>query len=67
MGGLERRRHDTGQPIGGAAPYVVKTFGALKVGFIGLCLNTPEITGDKLKHTRIIDPLTAAGRRTCRC
>src|SRR4051812_40073521 len=29
----------SGQPIGGAAPYLVKTFGALKVGFIGLCLN----------------------------
>ena len=53
---------NTGQPIGGAAPYVVRTFGALKVGFIGLCLNTQEITGDKLKHTRILDPLTAAGR-----
>jgi 2',3'-cyclic-nucleotide 2'-phosphodiesterase (5'-nucleotidase family) len=52
----------TGQPIGGAAPYVVKTFGALKVGFLGLCLNTQEITADKLKHTRITDPLTAAGR-----
>ncbi len=52
----------TGQPIGGAAPFVVRTFGALKVGFIGLCLDTQEITGDKLKHTRILDPLTAAGR-----
>jgi 2',3'-cyclic-nucleotide 2'-phosphodiesterase (5'-nucleotidase family) len=51
---------NTGKPIGDAAPYVVKQFGALKVGFIGLCLNTSEITGDKLKHTRIIDPLTAA-------
>jgi 5'-nucleotidase len=52
----------TGQPIGGAAPFFVKTFGTLKVGFIGLCLNTQEITGDKLSHTRISDPLTAAGR-----
>jgi 2',3'-cyclic-nucleotide 2'-phosphodiesterase (5'-nucleotidase family) len=52
----------TGQPIAGAAPYIVKTFGALKVGFIGLCLNTQEITPDKLKHTRILDPLTAAAR-----
>jgi 5'-nucleotidase len=52
----------TGQPIGGAAPYLVRTFGPLKVGFLGLCLNTQEITGDKLKHTRITDPLTAAGR-----
>jgi 5'-nucleotidase len=53
---------NTGQPIGGAAPYLVKTFGALKVGFIGLCLKTEEITPDKLKHTRIIDPITAAGQ-----
>ncbi|MCU1383921.1 MAG: hypothetical protein JWL71_2618 [Acidobacteria bacterium] len=53
---------NTGQPIGGAAPYIIKTFGTLKVGFIGLCLNTQEITADKLKHTRILDPLTTAGR-----
>jgi 5'-nucleotidase len=52
----------TGQPIGGAAPYLIKTFGTLKVGFIGLCLNTEEITADKLKHTQIVDPLTAADR-----
>jgi 5'-nucleotidase len=53
---------NTGQPIGGAAPFLIRTFGTLKVGFIGLCLNTHEITGDKLKHTRIGDPLTAAGQ-----
>ena len=53
---------NTGRPIGDAAPFVVKTFGTLKVGFIGLCLNTGEITGDTLRHTRIIDPLTAAGQ-----
>jgi 2',3'-cyclic-nucleotide 2'-phosphodiesterase (5'-nucleotidase family) len=52
----------TGQPIGGAAAYLVRQFGAIKVGFIGLCLNTQEITGDKLKHTRISDPLAAAAR-----
>jgi 2',3'-cyclic-nucleotide 2'-phosphodiesterase (5'-nucleotidase family) len=47
----------TGQPIGGAAPYLVKSFGAVKVGFIGLCLNSYEITADKLKRRRA----------TCRC
>jgi 5'-nucleotidase len=52
----------TGKPIGGAAPYVIKTFGPLKVGFIGLCLNTSEISGVKLAHTRIGDPLAAAAR-----
>jgi 5'-nucleotidase len=52
----------TGAPIGGAAPYVVKTFGALKVGFIGLCLTSSEISLDKLSHTRLIDPLEAAAQ-----
>jgi 2',3'-cyclic-nucleotide 2'-phosphodiesterase (5'-nucleotidase family) len=52
----------TGRPIGGAAPYLIKQFGALKVGFIGLCLTTSEIAAEKLTHTRLIDPLTAAGR-----
>ena len=50
----------TSKPIGGAAPYVVKTFGALKVGFIGLCLNTSEIAAAKLTHTTILDPVAAA-------
>ena len=52
----------TGKPIGGAEPFVVRNFGTLKVGFLGLCLNTEEITSDKLKHTRIIEPAAAAGR-----
>ena len=52
---------NTGKPIGGAAPYVVKTFGTLKVGFIGLCLTTTEISRDKLTHVRLVDPLEAAG------
>ncbi len=50
----------SGKPIGNAVPYLVKTFGTLKVGFIGLCLNTLEVSGDKLTHTRIIDPIAAA-------
>jgi 5'-nucleotidase len=51
---------NTGQPVGGAPPYLVKTFGALKVGFIGLCLTTSEITPERLTHLRLIDPLEAA-------
>jgi 5'-nucleotidase len=51
---------NTGKPIGGAAPYLVKTFGTLKVGFIGLCLTTSEISPAKLAHTKLIDPLAAA-------
>ena len=51
---------NTGQPIGGASAYLVRTFGALKVGFIGLCLNTSEINPERLTHVRLIDPLEAA-------
>jgi 5''-nucleotidase/2'',3''-cyclic phosphodiesterase and related esterases len=50
----------THRPIGGAAPYVVKRFGTLNVGFIGLCLNTSEIATAKLTHTKILDPVAAA-------
>lgn len=52
----------TGKPIADAAPYVVKMFGPLKVGFIGLCLNTSEISEAKLTHTRLVDPLEAAAQ-----
>jgi 5'-nucleotidase len=51
----------TGKPIGGAAPYVVRTFGSLKVGIIGLCLTTEEaIARHKLARIQLIDPLKAA-------
>lgn len=52
----------TGKPIGASAPYVVRTFGLLKVGFLGLCLETEGITRDKLERIRIIDPLEAAAK-----
>lgn len=52
----------TGKPIADAAPYVVKMFGPLNVGFIGLCLNTSEISEAKLTHTRLVDPLEAAAQ-----
>jgi 5'-nucleotidase / UDP-sugar diphosphatase len=53
---------ETGMPIGGASPYVVRTFGPFKVGFIGLCLTTSEISRDKLARTRLIDPFVAAAQ-----
>lgn len=52
----------TGKPIGGASAYVVRSFGTLKVGFIGLCLTTSEISRAKLAHTRLVDPMAAAAR-----
>jgi 5'-nucleotidase len=51
---------NTGKPIGNAAPYVVRQYGDLKVGMIGLCLTSEEITPDNLKHLRLIDPAEAA-------
>ena len=50
----------TGRPIGGAAPFLVRTFGTLKVGFIGLCLTNDSISPDKLERIRLIDPSEAA-------
>jgi 5'-nucleotidase / UDP-sugar diphosphatase len=50
---------NTGKPIGNAVPYVVKTYGPLKVGILGLCLTSEQITGDNLKHLRLIDPIEA--------
>jgi 5'-nucleotidase / UDP-sugar diphosphatase len=51
----------TGRPIGNAAPYVIRTFGALKVGIIGLCLTGDEaVSRDKLERIRLIDPQDAA-------
>ncbi len=51
-----------GQPIGGSAPYLVRSFGSLKVGFIGLCLTTEQISADRLGGVRLIDPYEAAAR-----
>ena len=52
----------TGKPIGGAAPYVVRQYGALKVGYIGLCITTSEITDSNRVGMRFIDPLEAAAQ-----
>src|SRR5215510_3608650 len=50
----------TGKPIGGAPPYVVRTFGSLKVGFLGLCLASEGIRSETSKQIRIVPPLEAA-------
>jgi 5'-nucleotidase len=50
----------TNRPLGNAAPYVVRTFGGLKVGFIGLCLASGGIRSDTLERIRLVDPLEAA-------
>src|SRR5262245_5704251 len=52
----------TGKPVGGASPYLVRTFGSLKVGFLGLCLASEGIRSETLKQLRIIPPVEATAQ-----
>jgi 5'-nucleotidase len=56
----------TGRPFGGASPYVVRTFGGMRVGFIGLCLTTAGIGREGAARLRVLDPLEAAGAQLAR-
>lgn len=49
----------TGQPIGGAATHLVREYGGLKVGFIGVCLTGDEISSDKRQGVTMTDPFEA--------
>jgi 2',3'-cyclic-nucleotide 2'-phosphodiesterase (5'-nucleotidase family) len=51
----------TGRPVGGASPYLIRTFNGLKIGFLGLCLVDQEISRDRRRGLRFIDPIEAAG------
>jgi 5'-nucleotidase len=49
--------------IGGSLPYVVRTFGSLKVGIIGLCLLDEGMNNPELKaRLQLLDPLETAAR-----
>jgi 5'-nucleotidase len=52
----------TGRALGDAPPYVVRTFGSLKIGVLGLCLTdnlgSPELRG----RLQFIDPIDAAAK-----
>ncbi len=50
----------TGRPVGNAAPHIVRRFGALRVGFIGLCVIDEGVRRDKLERLRFINPIEAA-------
>jgi 5'-nucleotidase len=52
----------TGKPVGGAKPYVVRTFGPLKVGIIGLCMTSEGISPDISQRLELVDPIRAAAR-----
>lgn len=50
----------TNRPVGGAAPYTIRTYGDMKVGFLGLCLHGDEINSDRLGFLKLVDPMEAA-------
>lgn len=52
----------TGTPMEGTVPYLVRTFGDLRVGFIGLCLTTDEIKRNALGDLRLVDPFESAAK-----
>ncbi len=52
----------TGEPFGGAAPWLVREYGDLKVGFLGLCLIGDEITAKNRQGVEFLDPFAAAER-----
>jgi 5'-nucleotidase len=52
----------TGRPVGDAAPFVVRTVGPLRVGFIGLCITTEIVRRDSLARVQFVDPFEAAAR-----
>jgi len=52
----------TGRPLADTPPYVIRPYGRLTVGYIGLCLGGEEISRDKLRGIQIEDPFAAAAR-----
>lgn len=52
----------THQPVAGASPYLIRTYGNLKVGYLGLLLRGDEISPDRRQGIRIEDPFNAAKR-----
>jgi 5'-nucleotidase len=52
----------TGRPVGGALPYVIRTAGPLKVGILGLCIRSEGILPATLARLEIVDPDRAVAR-----
>jgi 2',3'-cyclic-nucleotide 2'-phosphodiesterase (5'-nucleotidase family) len=52
-----------GQPLAGTVPYIVRTFGSIKVGFIGLMLTSEQISSEQLGGVvKLNDPFDAAAK-----
>src|SRR5207302_1473297 len=50
----------TNRSIADAPPYVVRAFGPLKVGFIGLALTSEGLPASTMARIRFVEPLEAA-------
>src|SRR5262249_11801879 len=50
----------TGKAVRGAAPYLTRTLGTLKVGFFGLGLTGDEVRADTQRGFKFLDPFDAA-------
>jgi len=52
----------TGGIVGGAAPYVVREYGSLTVGIIGLCIADDTVTGPAFERVQVLDPIETAAK-----
>lgn len=52
----------TGRPLADTPPYLLRKYGSLTVGYLGLCLASEEISRDKLRGLTITDPFAAAAQ-----
>ncbi len=52
----------TRKPIAGSVPYVVRSVGGLKIGFIGLCLTSAQIVPAWRNQFAFVDPMKAAAQ-----
>jgi 5'-nucleotidase len=53
---------DYGRPMPGTVPYVVRTFGGLRVGFIGLISTTEQMGSERLRGIVPTDPFEATAK-----
>ena len=53
---------DSGAPLAGTVPYSVRTFGGLRVGFIGLISTTEQLGSERLRGIVPTDPFEAAAK-----
>ena len=52
----------TNAPVGGAAPYLIRRYGTLTVGYLGLCLTGEEIAADRRRGVKMLAPFETVAR-----